>query len=57
MYRDNKLGFINNKGVEIIPCIYDFEPMGNFDWFIDGKAKVKKDGRTFYIDKTGKEVK
>lgn len=57
VYKDNKLGFINNKGVEIIPCIYDFEPMGNFDWFIDGKAKVKKDGRTFYIDKTGKEVK
>jgi hypothetical protein len=25
--------------------------------FISGKAKVTKDGRKFYIDKTGKEVK
>jgi hypothetical protein len=56
-----KWGFIDKTGKEIIPFVYDkieahdfFRPSSHFE---NGKAKVKKDGRTFYIDKTGKEVK
>ncbi len=48
----DKRGFVEvATGKEIIPAIYD-----DAHSFTDGKAKVKKDGRTFYIDKTGKEV-
>lgn len=55
---NNKWGFINNTGKEIIPIQYDFvSDNGLFSkGFKDGKVKVKKDGREFYIDKTGKEI-
>lgn len=47
-----KYGFIDSTGKEIGTLEYDYA-----ESFKNGKAKVKLDGREFYIDKTGKEVK
>ena len=49
-----KWGFVNKKGKTAITTQFEgmFAPV-----FKNGKAKVKKDGREFYIDKKGKEVK
>jgi len=49
-----KLGFINSLGEIIIPPQYDFDIESIF---IDGVAKVKKDGKSFLINKKGKKVK
>lgn len=51
-YTGGKWGFIENTGKEIIPLKYD-----KVSSFSQGKAKVELDGREFYIDKTGKEIK
>lgn len=49
---DNKLGYVSaTTGKEVIAVNYD--EAGHFS---NGKALVKKDGREFYIDKTGKEI-
>jgi hypothetical protein len=45
------MGFINEKGIEVIPLIFDEATS-----FENGKAKVTMDNRTFYIDLQGKEV-
>ena len=44
-------GFVDKNGKEVIPLIYD-----HAEEFKDGKAGVKKDGKEFFIDKTGKPV-
>jgi hypothetical protein len=49
---ENKWGFINKLGQEVIPFVYE-----KVDYFYDGKAQVEMDGRSFYIDKNGMEVK
>lgn len=49
---NGKWGFINKSNKFVIPAVYDWA----FE-FNRGKAKVKLNGREFYIDKTGKEVK
>lgn len=57
---DALYGFINKTGKLVIPHLYPFIFDMNMSdgWrFINGKAKVYKDRRFFYIDKTGKEVK
>lgn len=46
-----KCGYIDLKGDTVIPPIFD-----NAGDFKNGKAEVIKDGREFFIDKTGKEV-
>lgn len=57
-----KWGFIDKTGREYIPFIFDrigeggLFPSEDSQMFKDGKVKVKKDGREFYIDKTGKEI-
>lgn len=48
---DNKFGFINLEGTEIIPCIY--EEASNFS---DGLATVKLDSQWGAIDISGKTV-
>lgn len=48
---NGKWGYINTAGKEVIPFQYSEAFI-----FIKGKAKVNKDGRTFYIDKNGKEI-
>lgn len=53
-------GFINKSGKLVIPHLYPFIFDTNMSegWsFKNGKAKVYKDRRFFFIDKTGKEVK
>ena len=50
-YEDCKYGFINKKGKEVI------EPQ--FDWagdFVDGMAPVSKNGRYYFIDKSGQPI-
>lgn len=47
---NNKIGFVNAAGIEVIACSY--EQM--VSRFVNGKAKVVKDGKTITIDKTGK---
>lgn len=50
-YKDYKWGAINTIGETVIPCIYEaFKP------FVDGKAKVKKDGVWSIIDTIGNEI-
>jgi hypothetical protein len=49
---NGKWGYINMAGNEVIPFQYSEAFI-----FMKGKAKVRKDGREFFIDKTGKEAK
>jgi len=49
---DDRYGYIDENGKEVIPRIYDFA----FD-FENGKARVIIADRKFYIDKSGKEIK
>ncbi len=44
-------GFVDKNGKEVIPLIYELA-----EEFENGKAKVKKGGKEFYIDKTGKPI-
>lgn len=49
--KTGKMGFINEKGEFIIPCIYDTARS-----FSNGIAYVKKDGKSGYINTQGQEV-
>lgn len=49
---NKKIGFINKAGTEVIAPQFD-EILTRFS---QGKARVKKDGKEFYIDQTGKEI-
>jgi hypothetical protein len=53
--RDNKYGFINNKGVEIIPCIYD-QSNCTPENFFNGIAELKKNGKYGILDIKGKTL-
>lgn len=45
-------GYINRKGNLVFECQYNFA-----DFFVDGQARVMKNGNLIMIDKKGKEVK
>lgn len=45
-------GYIDASGKMVIPAIYE-----NADEFHNGKAKVKKEGQWYFIDKSGNETK
>jgi hypothetical protein len=47
---DDKWGFIDKTGKEVIPLKYDA-----MEEFSDGMAKVELDGKTLYIDRQGNE--
>jgi hypothetical protein len=51
-YLGGKWGFVNLRGEEVVPIKYDAVETYN-----SGKAKVKLNGRQFYIDKKGNEVR
>lgn len=51
VHRDNKAGFINVKGEEVIPCIYD-----DVCGFSEGYAAVRKNDLWGYINTKGEEV-
>ena len=40
-----KWGYVNSRGELVIPCKYD-----GAEWFCEGLAKVKKDGRELFIN-------
>ena len=48
---NHKKGFMDKRGVLVIPCIYEEARS-----FSDGLASVKKEGKWGFIDKNGKEV-
>lgn len=54
VYKDNKTGFINSKGEEIIPCIYDNNCF--FCDLSDDLIVLRKDLKYGFADKTGKIV-
>ncbi len=49
--KDSFWGFINTKGDLIIPMIYEKE-----DDFKNGKTQVSFNGKTLFLDKTGREI-
>lgn len=49
--KDEKYGFLNLSGTEIIPLIYDYAAP-----FHEGLAAVSKDKKWGFVDKTGKQV-
>ena len=49
---NDKLGFINEKGEEIIPCKYDIAR----DFASNGLAAVRVDGKFGYINEKGEEI-
>ena len=51
VHKDNKMGFINENGEEVIPCVYEY--IGDF---VNGRAKVIKDLKEGYINYTGEEI-
>ena len=51
--KNNKWGYVDKAGKMKIPCIYQNVEAS----FYDGKAQVTLDGRTFYIDQNGNEIK
>lgn len=51
VYKNEKYGFIDMTGKEVVPCIYYYA-----NDFHEGLAKVGKENNYGYIDKTGKEV-
>ncbi len=52
-----KWGFVDTTGKVVIPLLYDIPFLSESLRFQNGKVQVDKDGRSFFIDKTGKEVK
>jgi hypothetical protein len=52
LMQGGKWGFIDHKGDTIIRPVYD-----ELNWFEGGTCKLRKDGKSVTIDKTGKEVK
>ena len=48
---DDKWGFIDKSGKEVIPCKYDV-----IEGFDEGLARVLRDDKFGFIDKSGKEV-
>jgi transketolase C-terminal domain/subunit len=50
--KGGKYGYINRSGKIVIPIDYDYA----YD-FSSGWAEVVKEGRSIYIDRTGKCVK
>jgi hypothetical protein len=45
-------GFVDKNGEEVIPCQFTYS-----DQFYEGKARVKKDGKKYYINTKGETVK
>ncbi|HXB11706.1 MAG TPA: WG repeat-containing protein [Bacteroidia bacterium] len=52
----NKLGFINIKGVQVIPLKFDVGPSGQLADFAGGYAKLQMGKKFEFINKAGKEI-
>jgi hypothetical protein len=53
VYRNNKAGLINEKGVEFVPCVYDGGKIPFQDMYNDYYATAKQNGKTGVIDTLG----
>jgi hypothetical protein len=51
-----KLGFINIKGVQVIPMKFEVGPSGQLADFAGGYAKIQMGKKFEYINKAGKEI-
>lgn len=51
VFSKDKWGYINRTGKKVIDDKYESAKP-----FKNGKAEVRKDGKSFYIDKNGKKV-
>ncbi len=49
--KNGKMGFINEQGDEVVPCIYDHLS----DWEND-RSKAMLNGEIFYIDRSGQKA-
>ena len=54
--KDDKTGFIDKMGNEVIPCKYDPLEIDANQEFSDGLALVCKDNKIFYINKKGEKA-
>jgi len=57
--KDDKTGFVDSTGKEILPFIYDYttrDPEMFTGYFIDGLSLIGKDGKWGSIDTTGKII-
>lgn len=54
VYRDNKMGYIDESGLEIIPPVYD--SIGDFGEYCSDMAIVTKDGLIGLVDTDGNEM-
>lgn len=54
--KGDKIGYIDKKGNEVIPCIYDPLDIEANSYFSDGLALVNKDNDYFYINKKGEKA-
>jgi len=54
VYRDNKMGYIDETGMEIIPPVYD--SIGDFGEYCTDMAIVTKNGLIGLIDTDGNEM-
>lgn len=53
---NNKWGFIDELGKEVLPVIYETIDNRDQDYFYEGRTNVMIDGRKFYIDLKGNEI-
>jgi len=53
--KENKIGFINIQGKEMIPCIYEYDEYEEYG-FHEGLAYVRSGDKYGYVDHTGKVV-
>lgn len=53
--KNDKWGYVNEKGAEAIPLIYDEVDYAN--GFVKGQSWVRQGNDEFYIDETGQQIK
>lgn len=51
IHKNGKYGFINYKGKEVVPCIYD-----HAGYLSEGLIAMSKNGKSGFIDKNGKTI-
>ncbi len=50
--KKGKMGFVNSKGVLIIPCLYENSPV----YISDNYVSIKQGGKSMVFDNTGKKI-
>ncbi len=55
VYKNNKVGLINEQGTEVVPCIYD-KGKNPFEELENNFFRVSKNGKVGAIDTVGREI-